>query len=293
MLHLNVTPFIYLMNSIKTYLLRGTLDNQNPLSILRANELVWNKIFTNVDEWYQSHIIKTENAYNVISNRFFYPIQFPEPTGININMMPIRICDPSSYPDFIKPYLPLIRACCRFTFDDKIIYLTIQESEVPIHQTQRRSGLHIERPGILEQGGKMYKEDFKNPEYRGLAWGSGLYCGDIPVDGIFMASSVSNTCQIWPVQIENPHEVTDTHGGLEPMRPYLGEPYKIQKNELVWLTDTTPHEALPVEQPVYRQFFRLVMGRISTWYSQHNTPNPTGLLPDAPISDENKFELMS
>lgn len=121
--------------------------------------------------------------------------------------------------------------------------------------------------------------------------GLGYWEGDIPKDGIFMMSSVSDSCQIWPIQIKNPEDITDKHGGIEHMRPYLGEPYKLQKNELVWFTDTTPHESLPIisDQPVYRQFFRLVIGKISVWYSKHNTPNPLGILPDAPISDKDKF----
>jgi hypothetical protein len=63
--------------------------------------------------------------------------------------------------------------------------------------------------------------------------------------------------------------------------------------------DRTPHESLPVKAPendpmathAYRQFFRLVVGSISVWYSKHNTPNPLGMLPDAPISNEDKFAI--
>ena len=57
---------------------------------------------------------------------------------------------------------------------------------------------------------------------------------------------------------------------LEPIRCVL------EAKRLYWITDTTPHEALPHygSQPVPRQFFRVVAGGLALWYSQHSTPNP-------------------
>ena len=301
------------MNPIYFDLLRGTLDPLNPLSKLRANPLVWSKIFHWV-EWYKSHISPTENAYKVMPNygRFWHPddiVAFPPPTGIQINMMPIRLFHPDTFPENIRAYTRMILRCAchssqcmmtRTSENNQVVYLTIHESRVPVGESQRRQGLHIERPGICAMGGHTLSPD-PDPDtndrslYRHICWGSGYYSMDnIPIDGIFMASTVSNSCQIWPCQITNPHEVSDAHGGIEPMRTELGELFKIPKNQLVWFTDTTPHEALPVESEtgethVYRQFFRLVMGKISVWYSKHNTPNPLGVLPDAPISDVDKF----
>jgi len=65
----------------------------------------------------------------------------------------------------------------------------------------------------------------------------------------------------------------------------LGEPELLNAGEVCWITDRTPHESLPVSstEPVFRQYFRLVVGPVSVWYTQHNTPNPTGTLPDAPV----------
>jgi hypothetical protein len=83
------------------------------------------------------------------------------------------------------------------------------------------------------------------------------------------------------------------------MRVIIGKKKKIdvQANKLYWLTDRTPHESLPVAAPVTdpaamyvsRQFFRMVVGKISVWYDKHNTRNPYGLMPDAPISFSDKF----
>lgn len=279
----------------KIDLLRGTIDDDNPLSILRANPLIWSKVFDNVQSWYNAHILRTENAYKVMDYSYLrcMPLQFPAPTNININMMPIKYCE---IPGFIpREYHRMYYECMRFSDYNTTAYLTIHESLVQPGESQRRSGLHVERPGSIAQGGNILEKDMSNPEYvkryQDLAWGLGHWEGGIPKDGIFMMSSVSNSCQIWPLQISNPHEVTDKHGGIEHMRPYMGEPYKLQENELVWFTDTTPHESLPIDtdKPIYRQFFRLVTGKISVWYSKHNTPNPMGVQPDAPISDVDKF----
>lgn len=113
-----------------------------------------------------------------------------------------------------------------------------------------------------------------------------------------MASTVDSSCAIWPLLIDNPKEVSDRHGGIENMRHLLGAPRVLKANEMCWFTDRTPHESLPLQAPindpdakhVYRQFFRLVVGPISVWYSKHNTPNPCGIQPNCMISDENKFE---
>jgi hypothetical protein len=175
----------------------------------------------------------------------------------------------------------------------RVVYLTVHESLVPVGETQRRPGVHIERPGP-GIGGRVCK--FGDDFYFSLAWGLGTWASneDLPVDGIYMASNVAESCAIWPVLIDRPEEVTDRHGGLDPtMVAHLGPAHALGANELVWFTDRTPHQALPLRAPeteyVYRQFFRLVAGPIGVWHSKHNTPNPLGILPDATISDEDKF----
>ena len=276
--------------------LLGTIDDENPLALLRANPLVWTKVFGEVERLYSSHILNTKAFHIIDVYKYKYNIDesvFPEPTGININMMPITWWN--GLPKFLDGYEWLIRRCLQFaTIDfEKIVYLTIHESIVEPGQTQRRSGLHVERPGMVARGGRIVTES--DEEYNNLAqclrWGLGQWRGDIPKDGIFMMSNVDDSCQIWPNQIKDPHEISDAHGGIECLRKQLGEPRKLKANELVWFTDTTPHEALPstAKEPVMRQFFRLVVGDISVWYSKHNTPNPLGVQPDAPISDEDKF----
>ena len=63
--------------------------------------------------------------------------------------------------------------------------------------------------------------------------------------------------------------------------------------EMVWMTDSTPHESLPLKKGTYRQYFRLVTSQVSVWYADHSTPNPLGITPPhhVTIVHGNKFGL--
>ena len=167
--------------------------------------------------------------------------------------------------------------------------VSVHESLVPVGQSQRRPGLHIVRPICVNSRIIPYAI---NPY--DTAYGSKYH----PVDGIFIASTVDDSCALYPALIDKPEEVTDAHGSIEHMRPYLLRsgvlPVKLKANSMAWITDRTPHESLPLYSPdgkdaVYRQWFRLVVGAISTWYAKDNTPNPLGVQPDAVISHEDRF----
>ena len=117
-----------------------------------------------------------------------------------------------------------------------------------------------------------------------------------------MATSVEDTCQAWDVRIVG--KVSDDgiddevigHGGdIEHLRKYLPverktscDYYSVRKtmesNNIYWMTDRTPHEALPMRETGYRQFFRLVTHKVGLWYEQHSTPNPNGVVPDPNIT---------
>lgn len=186
---------------------------------------------------------------------------------------------------------------------DRIVYLTVQESMVPVGKSQRRPGLHIERPLAVQRTGMIHPPSAASKSmYRSLAWGLGCYTpyGGIPVDGIYMASNISDSCEVHPAQIKDPAEFTDIYGGIQHAKDYLGNGRKLKNNEICWMTDATPHESLPVVAPasdptaefVQRSFFRLVVGDISICYSKYNTQNPLGIQPDCPVSDEDKYESM-
>jgi hypothetical protein len=81
-------------------------------------------------------------------------------------------------------------------------------------------------------------------------------------------------------------------GDCEQYRELLGNSgVTMQANRLYWITDQTPHESLPVEERVYRQFFRLVTSDVSLWYEAHSDYNPLGTMPTCPIVSDSKFIL--
>jgi hypothetical protein len=329
-------------------LLRGTLnDAPHPLHKLRGNALVLQRVADDVERWHDAHIRADPHAFHRMSTGSHYfglvddSVRLPQPASddIDVNMMPIRLFDPErTVPDFLRQYVPLIERCARQVprfrtvepgapfhvgvetelAHDRVAYLTVHESAVPPGQAQRRPGLHVERPGASLHPGRLVT-DLRSEEYWNLAWGLGNWRHDgFPVDGIYMASSVAGSCRVWPALVEPllTDTYTDAHGGMEHARAALcrraGPGVLLDAHELVWITDRTPHESLPLPFPPLssaaadggggvgvggrggaaqrRQFFRLVVGRISAWYSRHNTPNPLGTVaPDAPVIDVDKF----
>ena len=181
----------------------------------------------------------------------------------------------------------------------KVGYLTIQESFVDKNTSQRRSGIHTEKPGrvklcetekqgkyqvVMAKGGGY---SFTERLYKPSCWGGGYGYGGYPyaelVGGIFMASNVDNSCGVWDCQIIN-DELIGELGDIEHLRDFLPNSEVMIKNELYWLTDRTPHESLPLGLGTYRQFFRLVTSQVSLWYEDHSTKNPLGVVPDPKIT---------
>ena len=231
---------------------------------------MWETIFDDVSSWYRRHIDTDSTAFCSIGQ----PRAFPEPRGLNINMMPIKMFRlEQTLPESCRGYIPFIRSCLVPRTHDRTVYLTIHESRVPAGEAQRRPGLHVERPGQVADGGRYVRYDPLTPlgEYRDLAWGLG-YCerDGLPADGIYMASNVARSSRVYPAIIRTPGEVTDEHGGIEHMRGHLGEGHDLEANQLCWITDRTPHESLPVPDQVYRQLYRPHLGVVLE--AQHAQP---------------------
>eukprot|EP01040_Poterioochromonas_malhamensis_P017510 gene17510-20151_t len=261
-------------------------------------------------------------------------VSMPEPSGdagpINVNMMPFDLFDPEgTLPSYVHGYLDMIKQCRsyvksyvdmlyqkgekhhelqfreearkRLNYKDirnRIAYLTIDER--PLSQagaSHRRGGVHVECPGALRSkeiaDKSIYTPDlsFYHP------WGLGQAIDEFLVGGIFLASNVSDSTAVWNCRVHDTFgDIIGPHGSLERMREVLGPATKrLGGGELVWLSDRTPHESLPIEDgSIRRQFFRLVVGEIAFWFTDHNTRNPTGFeVPSyVPIIEGNKFELM-
>jgi hypothetical protein len=187
-------------------------------------------------------------------------------------MMPFVMGDLNTVPEEYRHYAPLLEAC---PMDEgNIGFLTIHESFTEQRRSQRRIGLHVEKPAvILHEGGEIvYRE-----------WGAGIYgpSGRL-FGGIFMASNIAESTQVWDVQISE--DGIGVLGDVEHFRDLLGEGTKLRAEELCWITDTTPHESLPLLQDAYRQYFRLVTSTVSVWYEQHSTKNRLGVVPDPRIT---------
>mmetsp|Transcript_57431 Transcript_57431/g.69104 ORF Transcript_57431/g.69104 Transcript_57431/m.69104 type:complete len:405 (-) Transcript_57431:15-1229(-) len=223
-------------------------------------------------------------------------VEFPEPNSMDVNMMPFIIGDIDSLPEKLKIYYPMIEAC---PYDDEEIgevgYLTVHESYVKADGAQRRQGLHIEAPGTIidssttNDDGNGACRFMPSLEHR---WGMGIFFGhDRFLGGIYMASSTTDTSEVWDAIVHDGPGIVDGHGGCEHLRSLIGIGTKLEANDLIWMTDRTPHEALSQRSSGNRQFFRMVTSRVSHWFADHCTPNPSVPLPDHVIVVHgNKFD---
>mmetsp|Transcript_39779 Transcript_39779/g.83636 ORF Transcript_39779/g.83636 Transcript_39779/m.83636 type:complete len:388 (-) Transcript_39779:465-1628(-) len=220
-------------------------------------------------------------------------VEFPEPAERNVNMMPFILGDKDSLPSHLQCYFPLIEQCPTMkSGKGKVAYLTVHESHVNAGKAQRREGLHIESPGTFS--GNTNTSSFA-PAEETLGWGRGLFSlrgSDTYEGGIFMASSMGNTTEVWDALIDNRMTgIVDRHGGCEHLRALIGEGTKLDAGELIWMTDCTPHEALSQKENGYRQFFRVVTPGITHWYADHSTENPkVSLPPCVTVVRGNKFD---
>lgn len=228
-------------------------------------------------------------------------VVFPPPEDIIINMLPFIIGDIASVPQEFRHYWPLIESCPYHRMElGKVGYLTIHESLVLGGNPQRRSGLHTEAPGIQKCDGNgtywyRWGGGFRDPEAERCGGNreNGLQEDEL-LGGIFMASSVAGSCRLWNVRIRDAHEVVGELGNLEHLRDLLGDGTLVEANQLIWFTDVTPHESLPIPVDTYRQYFRLVTSYVTGWYEQHSTANRLGITPDkemTTIITDNKFRF--
>lgn len=220
-------------------------------------------------------------------------VEFPEPKGINVNMMPFVFDDRESLPRELRPYYDKIISKCPVAEeeDGDVMYLTVQEGFVEADVTQRRPGLHVEAPSASVahyQSGQFVA----GLEHR---WGWGhAYSADERTGGLYLASNISDTTAVWDALVDSKLGAVNTHGDIEHLRPYIGKGKKLPADLLVWLTDHTPHEALPQKEDGYRQFFRLVTGDISVWFAAQSTPNPKVPVPShVKVIGESKFQTPS
>jgi len=231
-------------------------------------------------------------------------------------MMPFIMGDPSTIPVELHGYLPLVDACDSIT-PGKVAYLTVTEGHVQGGDTQRRGGIHTEGGFRLFGGGwgggrfgggvgngfgggsdgkssvleelkelrKVGREGLSYEQSQRLEYLESIHKMATPrTDGVYMAST-DGACRVWD---STTYDV-DALGALNGSPQGLVE--KMDPSRLYWLTDRTPHEALPSRFSGNRQFFRLVSNKVDGWWEDHNTANPLGILPDCAILRGSKFNI--
>ena len=261
------------------------------------------------------------------------PVTFPPFRGTCVNMMPIILGAHGSLPDELLPYAPLLEACpLPASEQGRVGYLTVHESVVVETAeggcTQRRGGVHAEGGFVWEpppppppppppaaaaadsaaaaaaaaatataRHRQEWVDSGRNQPLT-IAWGRGVFqsdhasAGDFH-GGIYMASNVARSTAVWNTRVLDSAAAVGHLGDLSHMRGALGAPALLRAGELVWMTDTTPHESLPLPVGTRRQYFRLVTHEISAWYAMHSTPNPLGVMPGTGvvIVDCDKFAM--
>ncbi len=221
-------------NAIATALLRGTFG-AGPLARLRHDQDLLELIFERVRLGWRESVDVDPGPHAVAC----HPVEFPEFTGINVNMMPVSLGDmPKWLPAWCRPYEAMIQSVCsNIHLRERcgVGYLTIQETTVPAGESQRRPGLHTEKamgPGSCGPYGT----------YEPNGFGVGSFHHKQPSGGLYMASSVSGTCNVWDCR------ATPLGQGscCEFLRQELDDPVPMRANVLYWMHDSTPHESVPV-----------------------------------------------
>jgi len=212
--------------------------------------------------------------------------KFPSPKDIKINMMPFVYGKKESLPEVYHGYWNMIKQCNCNKETGKVVFLTIHESHVSAGSSHRRGGVHVESPGKLPFLKLPLEWKLWHP------WGLGAWLLGEPVGGIYMASTVAGSTKVWPCIMEDPMSNAGFYGDIEHLRDILRPPVKIDANELIWITDRTPHESAIVNEGGYRQYFRLVTSKVVAWFEEHSTPNPLGVKPGIKIIRGNKFDLI-
>lgn len=241
-------------------------------------------------EFLEGPLLATEQRDGYVSFARCGQVNFPEPNNRNVNMMPFILGQKESLPEDLRCYYEMIRSCPYVKEENgKVAYLTVQESFVDTDQSQRRPGLHIESPGFFgdDPNAASFTPGVEHP------WGMGIFRGaDHYEGGIYFASNQTGTCRVWNALVDSSVPGIVNRGGeCEHLRGWIGKGTELEAGELVWMTDRTPHEAIPQTTAGHRQFFRLVMPYVNHWYSNHSTPNPRVSLPETvKVVEGDKFK---
>ena len=194
-------------------------------------------------------------------------------------------------PKYVRPYWDMILACIGPELSKasepwwpkasnpsdlgKIYFLTIQESWVEPGESQRRPGIHVDSAG--EVFVKDSKKDNPTPTpilgeegsgdadtYRYHPWGGGCAHqivnaegnkfttdGFVLRGGIYLASSVADSCRAWNCQVAS--DAVGTLGDVSHLREGMPQSCLLEPGRLYWLTDRCwmipSRDSLPINFP--------------------------------------------
>lgn len=178
-------------------------------------------------------------------------ITFPAFGGIRCLMMPYIQGVPESVPSEYRAGYESILASVYVRAGD-IGFLTIDESRA------KRGIPH--RGARAKWGRALHTEVGRHPD-REYVWGGGGWGSSDRVTvsrevEVLIANNVDNSCAIWDVEREDTSEDGDI-GNEADNYPYSKAVF-MRSGEVHRIGILTPHESLPVEQDVNRQFLRIV-----------------------------------
>lgn len=177
-------------------------------------------------------------------------VTFPEYSGLRCLMMPFIQGEPDTVPLAYSAYRDIIASV--FLKKGDFGYLTIDESVATAGKPHRGDRAKYARAIHTEAG--------RHPDSM-YAWGGGGWGSShrVTLDGdtqILLANSLSGSCALWDAV----HEDTSLDGDIgyaADQYPY-SEAVMMRAGEVHQIGILTPHESLPVERDVERQFLRIV-----------------------------------
>ena len=192
-------------------------------------------------------------------------IAFPKFSGLRCLMMPYLQGDPESIPSEYAAYRDILRSV--FLRRGDVGFLTIDESLV--------SKGHPHRGARAKYDRALHTEVGRHPD-KVYAWGGGTWGSSqrVTVDAdveILVASNADDTCAVWDAEHEDT-SIDGDIGHLAEQYPYEGATL-LKAGEVHKLGILTPHESLPVEEDMQRQFLRIVSSGVHG-REPYFTPNP-------------------
>lgn len=178
-------------------------------------------------------------------------ITFPDFTGLRCLMMPYIQGDPDSLPSEYEPYFDILESI--FIQPGKIGFLTIDESIASKGTPHRGDRAKFGRALHTEAGRRAHSGVYS---WGGGGWGSSPAVVLDRDTQILLANNSSKTCAIWNTEHLDTSEDGDI-GDRASLYPYQ-DACIMNAGQVLRIGILTPHESLPVDATINRQFLRII-----------------------------------